>query len=142
PATGVDYRTKSGTLTFTPNVRTGLTPVEATIAVTVYPRAASDSVADLQVGLSAPTGGYATNRATATGLIVSKTSSVIGVAIAPSESIPLTTSGAMHLSVPVTLSASRTTALMLTYTVTPGSATYSKRATGGDYGGVTSGTIN
>ena len=33
-------------------------------------------------------------------------------------------------------------ALTLTYTITPGSTTYSKQATGGDYGGPTSGTIN
>ena len=142
PATGIDYRANAGTLTFKPTGRSGLTPVDTTIAVNVYPQAASNKVATMQVRLSAPAGGYVTNRASATGTIVNKTSSATGVAIAPDESIPLSTSGPMHLDVPVTLSAPLNTALTLTYTVTPGSATYSKQATGGDYGGLTSGTIN
>ena len=140
-ASGIDYMTRSGTLTFQPRAGSGLTPVEEAIVVTVYPKAASSSVATMQVGLSAPTGSYTTNRARATGLIVNKTSAATGVAIAPSESTQVVTGGTTYLEIPVTLSAPLRTALTLTYTVTPGTATYSRRATGGDYGGSPSGTI-
>ncbi|HEY3834642.1 MAG TPA: Calx-beta domain-containing protein [Acidimicrobiia bacterium] len=140
-AGGVDYRSTSGTVTFKPNAKTGLTPVDSTITVTVYPQAASTKVATLQLGLSAPTGGYATKRASATGTIVNETSAGTGVAIAPNESVPLSASGVLHLDVPITLSAPLGSSLTLTYTATPGTATYSKKSGGGDYGGSTSGTI-
>ena len=62
-------------------------------------------------------------------------------AIAPNAGIQATTSGAAELDVPVTLSAPLAVPLTLTYTITPGTATFSKQHTGGDYGGATSGTI-
>jgi hypothetical protein len=138
---GVDYKTESGSVTFKLNAKTGLTPVDATITVTVYPQAASTKLSTLQVGLSAPTGGYATKRASATGTIVNETSPATGVAIAPNESVPLSTSGALHLDVPITVSTPLASSFTLTYTVTPGTATYSKKSGAGDYGGSTSGTI-
>jgi hypothetical protein len=141
--TGIDYQTKSGTLTFTPSAATGLTPVEKTIAITVYPQPATSAIRAFQVALSAPTGGYLLNRANATGTVVSATAVAgVGVGIAPNAGVPVTTAGAAKVYLPVTLTTPSSSALTVTYTITPGSATYSKTANGGDYGGNTTGKIS
>jgi hypothetical protein len=140
---GIDYQTKAGTLTFKPNAKTGLTPSELKVAVTVYPQPATNSNLSMQVALSAPTGGYSLARAVATGSVVNKATATTGIAIAPNAGIQLTTSGAAKLYVPITLSAPSSTAVAVSYTITLGTAAYTKTATGGDYGGSkTSGTLN
>lgn len=51
-------------------------------------------------------------------------------------------SGKQSIKLPVTLSGQATTTVTIDYTVNPGTATYSQKATGGgDYGGKVSGTF-
>lgn len=138
---GVDFQRKTGTLTFTPNATTGLTPVTKSIPVTVYPDPAADSAETFRVTLSSPAGGLILGRATGTGTILSDTSRGTTVGIGDTGAVVLG-QGKASLALPVTLSDPASQTISVNYTVTPGTATFSSTAAGGgNYGGKTTGTL-
>jgi large repetitive protein len=141
-APGVDFKLKTGTLTFTPSGATGLTPVTKTIPVTVYPDAAADPSETFTVVLSNPTGALTLGRATGTGTILADdTSGGPTLGIGDTAAVVLG-SGKASLSLPVTLSDPASQTISVSYSVTPGTATYSSTAAGGgNYGGKVTGTV-
>ncbi len=155
PGAGVDYKVKSGTLTFKLNLNKGVTPIAKTIAVPVYGDTDTGEPNEtLSVTLSNPTGGYAIGSGTgtgdcgsspgcATGTIVNDDPAVSAFTMGVGDgSIVAAHSGKQSLKLPVTLSSKALTTVTVDYTVTPGTATYSaKESGGGDFGGKLSGTL-
>jgi len=139
---GVDFKVETGTLTFTPNAKTGLTAVTKSIPVTVYPDAAADPTERFTVRLSNPTGGLLLGRAKGTGTILSGgSSSGRTLGIGDTAAVVLG-NGNASLALPVTLSAPSSQPISVNYVVTPGTASYSSTAAGGgDYGGKTTGSL-
>jgi len=139
---GIDFKLATGTLTFTPNAKTGLTPVMKSIPVTVYPDRAADPTEAFTVSLSSPTGGLLLGRAKGTGTILSDgSSSGTTLGIGDTGAV-VQDSGSASLALPVTLSGPASKTISVNYVVTPGTATYSSTATGGgNYGGKTTGTL-
>jgi hypothetical protein len=142
PGNGADYKLKSGTITFTPNVRTGLTPISKQVAVTVWGGTGSEPDETLVVTLDTPTGGPTLARAVATGTIIdddATTGTKLGIG---DGSIVSARAGSQSVKFPVSLSLVPGTNVTVDYTVVPGTATYSKKASGGgDFGGKVSGTL-
>ncbi len=143
-APGVDFKLKSGTLTFTPNARTGRTAISASIAVIVDGDTTVEADETFLVTLSNPSGGYALGSKVGTGTIVNDDGITTGLTLgAESTSIVAASNGTQSLKFEITVSGKSTSSFTVHYAITPGSATYSPRATqGGDYGGVTSGTLS
>jgi hypothetical protein len=139
---GNDFKLKSGTVTFAPNVNTGLTAIAKTVSATVFTDTTLEPDETLVVTLSAPTGGFAIGRSTGTGTILND-DVASGVTLGIGDgSTTVQASGSQTLKLPVTLSAVAGGTVTVNYSVTPGSATYSMKATGGgDFGGKTSGTV-
>jgi hypothetical protein len=133
---GTDFKLKSGLLTFTPALNTGLSPVSKTIAVVVLGDTTVEPDETFTVVLSNPTGQIQLGRATGTGTILNddpNSGVTMGVGDA---SAALQASGTQALRVPVTLSTKVAVPITVTYTITPGSATNSSTAAGGgDFGG-------
>ena len=139
---GIDFKLKSGTLTFIPNATSHLTPVTRSIPVTIYPDPNVDPTEAFAVTLSNPTGGLILGRATGTGTILSNdTSGGTTLGIGDTGVVVLGT-GSASLALPVTLSDPVPNTVSVRYTVTSGTATYSSTAAGGgNYGGKTTGTL-
>ena len=144
PGPGVDFKTKSGTLTFAPN-GTGKTPTSKTISVTVAGDTnTGEGDETFTVTLSNPQGGYVLGRFTGTGTIVNDDGIASGLTLGIGDAaITRTLSGGQKLAFPVTMSAKDLAATVsVNYTITPGSATYSLKPTGGtDFGGKLTGTL-
>ncbi len=152
---GIDYKLKSGTLTFKPSINTGLTPITKTIAVTVFADTGTETDETVKVTLDTPTGGgYIIGPGTgtgtcgstsgcATGTILNDDGGPAGFTLGVGDgSIFSARSGKQTNKLPVTLSEKATTTVTVDYVVLPGSATWSMKSTeGGDYGGKTSGTL-
>ncbi len=154
PGPGDDYKIKSGTLKFKPSAKTLLTPISKTIAIQVYGDTDTESNETFSVTLSNPTGGYTIGTGTgtgdcgasdgcATGTILNDDGITSGLTLGVGDgSIVSAHSGKQKLKLPVTLSDKALTNVTVDYTVTPGTATYSKKeADGGDFGGKLSGTL-
>jgi alpha-tubulin suppressor-like RCC1 family protein len=134
---GVDFKLKSGVLSFKPNIKTHLTPISKTITVTVYGDTSVEPNETLQVSLLAPTGPDVLGRSQGIGTIINDdgvtTGTTLGIADA---TIVKANSGTQAVKVPITLSLPAASKVTVQYTITPGTATYSKLVTGGgDYGG-------
>ncbi len=142
-STGVDFQDKSGTVTFTPNAKTGKTPVEKTISVTVYGDTTVEADETFNVTLSNPTGGYLSGHNPGTGTIVNDDGVLTGTTMGIGDaSIVMADSSPTTMTLPVTLSAPTAGSVSVQYAVAPGTAAYSKKALlGGDYGGATTGTV-
>jgi hypothetical protein len=154
-AAGIDYKLKSGTLVFKPSTGTGLTPISKTISVSVYgDTATGEGDETIKVTLDTPTGGPIIGPGTgtgtcgstagcATGTILNDDGGPTGFTLGVGDgSIFSARSGKQSLKLPVTLSAKALTTVTVDYVVVPGTATFSKTATGGgDYGGKTAGTL-
>jgi hypothetical protein len=142
PGNGVDFKFKSGTVTFAPNA-TGKTPISKMISVTVYGETTAESSETLSVTLSAPQGGYSLGRPVGQGTILNDDGIASGTTAGIGDAaIRQARSGSQTLAIPLTLSAKVASQVSVNYTVTPGTATYSaKRTGGGDFGGKLSGTI-
>jgi hypothetical protein len=143
PGSGADFKLKSGTLTFKPSAGSGLTPIAKTIAVTVYGDTSVEPDETFHVVLSNPTGGgVVLGRSQATGTILNddiNPGSTMGIGDA---SIVATHGGSQSLKFAVTLSAKASSQVTINYVVAPGTATFSKKSTGGgNYGGKVSGTL-
>jgi glucose/arabinose dehydrogenase len=140
---GVDFKLKSGTLTFNVN-NSGVTPISKNVSVTVYGDTGVEPNEMLRVTLSSPTNGYGLGRATATGTILNDDGGASGVTLGIGDaSIEQQALGAEKLAIPVTLSAKMpSTTVTVNYTITPGSASYSTKASGGgEFGGKLTGTV-
>ena len=139
---GIDFKVKTGTLTFTPNATTDLTPVAKPVSVTVFGDTVVEPDETFNVTLSNPTGGYVLGRSVGTGTILNDDGVTSGTTMGIGDSsIVRTNVGNATLTLPVTLSAPATSTITVNYSVTPDTATYSSKATGGDFGGKTSGTL-
>ncbi|MGZ4712665.1 MAG: beta strand repeat-containing protein [Acidimicrobiia bacterium] len=155
PGTNVDFKTRSGTLTWVPNTKTGLTTITKTIAVSVLgDTATGEGDETFQVFLNTPTGGYGLGPGTgtgacgstagcATGTILNDDGITSGFTLGVGDgSIFSARNGKQALKIPVTLSGKAGTTVTVDYTITPGTATYSQKSTdGGDFGGKLSGTL-
>ena len=149
PAPDVDYKFKTGTLTFKPSLATSFTPIGKSIAVPVFGGPNAEADENLTVTLSNPTGGYTLGAGTgtgdcgatpgcATGVILNDDGVTSGLTLGVGDaSIVSATSGKQVIKFPVTLSDKALTDVTVDVVVSPGTATYSKKVTdGGDYGGV------
>jgi hypothetical protein len=97
-----------------------------------------------EVTLSNPQGGYALGRDSGTGTIVNDDGVAPGIALGIGDaSINRSLSGGQKLGFPVTLSTKDLAdTVNVNYTITEGSATYSVKPTGGDFGGKLTGTLS
>jgi hypothetical protein len=143
PPAGTDFILKSGTLTFKPGLNSGISPVAKTIAVTVLGDTTVEPDETFTVVLSNPTGQIQLARAVGTGTILNDDPGA-GVTMGIGDaSAALQASGTQTLKIPVTLSTKVGVPITVTYTITPGTATNSAKATsGGDFGGKLTGTFN
>jgi hypothetical protein len=143
---GVDFNNKGGipgTVTFTPNATSGRTVISKTISVTVYGDTTPEPDETFTVTLSNPTGGYMLGRSVGTGTILNDDGITSGIAVGVGDSsIVRTYSGSQTMTVPVTLSAKASGTVSVNYTITPGSATFSAKSTGGDFGGKLTGALS
>ena len=144
---GVDYLDKAGalqTLTFVPSAATGLTAVTKLISVKVPGDTTVEATETMRVTLSSLTGPARLRRGLALGTIVDDDAGAgiragIGDAFVAEGDVGKT----RNLVVPITLSSASTAAVALTYTVSPGTATFSTTAAGGgDFGGKLTGVVN
>ena len=143
---GVDYLDKAGalqTLTFV-RATSGFTAVTKLISVRVSGDTSVEATETMRVTLSALTGPARFRRALALGTIVDDDS---GTGIRADVGDVAVTEGDIgktrNLIVPITLSGASTSAIALTYTVIPGTATFSTTAAGGgDFGGKPTGVVN
>jgi hypothetical protein len=141
---GVDFKTGSGTLTFTPGT-TGLTAVAKTVSVTIYGDTQIEADETLNVTLSNPNiaSGYVLGRSIGTGTILNDDGITTGTTAGIGDaSLVTTTTGKTSLAFPVTLSLPAAGSVTLTYALADDTATYSSTATGGgNYGGKITGTL-
>lgn len=133
-----DYVAKTGVLTFTPNVNTGLTPVEKTVSITINGDTAVEPNESFLILIGGPTGGATVSNSVGVGTIIdddASTATSVGIGdveVFDGDSGPVRAS-----QIVVALSQPATTAMSVHYTVTAGTAT---RTT--DFTGPTSGNLN
>jgi hypothetical protein len=139
---GVDFKVKSGTLTFKPGLVSGVTPITKTIGVPIFFDLAVEGDETLTVTLSSPSAGLVLGRSVGTGTILDDDAAG-GVTLGIGDgSIVVQRGGKQSLKMQVTLSAPLLNAVTFTYTKVPGTATHSLKATdGGDYGAKVTGTF-
>jgi N-acetylneuraminic acid mutarotase len=143
--TGIDYKTKAGTLTFKTSALTGKTGISKTIAVTVFGDTTVEPDEIFKVMLGNPTtGGYVLGRSMGTGTIMNDDGVTSGMTIAVGDaSIVGAAAGKQSLKIPVTLSAKATSRVTVNYAATPDSADFSSTSSlGGDYGGKVLGQVS
>jgi glucose/arabinose dehydrogenase len=138
---GTDFKIKSGTLTFAVNA-TGKTPILKTIAIPAFGDTTAEPDETYTVSLTNITGGYAPGRDEGTGTIINDDVSS-GPTVGVGDALIVdANAGSQRISIPVMLSANAPGPVSVNFTVSPGSATYSSKASlGGDYGGKVSGTF-
>ena len=138
PGNGVDFRSKSnGTVTFTPGSTSRF------VVVAVFGDTIGEPDDTFAVTLSKPPTGFLLGRSAALGTILNDDDGTLAAKLSVGDT-SIVNGDLSHQSLrfEVTLSA-KTTAVSIGYTLTPGSATFSRSATGGgDYGGKTSGTLS
>jgi hypothetical protein len=138
PGNGVDFRSKSdGTVTFTAGATSRF------VVVTVFSDTVGEPDDTFAVTLSKPPTGILLGRSAATGTILNDDDGTVAAKMSVGDT-SIVNGDLTHqvLRFEVTLSA-KTTAVSIGYTITPGSATFSRLASGGgDYGGQTSGTLS
>jgi hypothetical protein len=135
PGPGIDYKPKTGTISFKVNLQ-GVTPIMKQVAVPVFGDLDDEGDETFTVTLSNPTGGYSIGRSTGLGTILNDDGGSGNTAGVGDSSIVVQESGKESLKVPVSLSSAAATDISMDITITPGSATYSKKAEeGGDFGG-------
>ena len=143
---GVDFVDRSAalqTLTFA-RTTSGYTPVVKLISVKVFGDTTVEPAELLRVSLSALTGPARFRRALAVGAIIDDDSGTgIRASVGDASVVEGDLGKTRKLVVPVVLSAASTSAITLNYVVSPGTATFSARVTGGaDFGGTLSGSVN
>jgi len=143
PGPGVDVIAKSsGTVQF--NVGTnGVTPVSRPIGVRVVGDPTIEPDETFTVHLTSAAGTTIGARGTATGTVIDD-DSVPGLSVGVGDgAIVEGNLRARAITLPVTLSETPAADVSVSYTVTPGTASYASKATtpGGDYGGANHGTL-
>ncbi|HEY5014302.1 MAG TPA: IPT/TIG domain-containing protein [Acidimicrobiia bacterium] len=142
PGGDVDFQLRSGTLTFTPSAKTGVTPISKSVTVPVYGDTVREPGETFAVTLSNPTTGVDVVRSAGIGTILNddpSTGPTLGIG---DRSVATASAGSQSLTFPVTLSVPATGTVTVGYAVTPGTATYSSTSTGGGaFGGKLSGTV-
>jgi hypothetical protein len=143
PTGAVDFKLKSGEVKFTPSPATGKTPISKVVAVTIVGNTVVEPDETFNVVLSGPSGGgVGLGRNVGHGTIRNDDGIASGITVGIGDaSIVSARDGKQTLKLAVTLSAKSNTAVSVAYTITSGSATYSARNTGGDYGGKTTGVV-
>ena len=136
-ATGVDFLTTSGTVTFKPSSTTGLTPVEQLIGITVRGDKTHESNESFSVRLSSPSLGYGIARSSGTGTILNDdvATAPLGVGVGDA-SIMVAMNGNHLLSFPVTLSHTVSSTVTVRFAFSHVTANY-----GVDYTGSKTGTV-
>jgi hypothetical protein len=136
-ATGVDFLTTSGTVTFKPSSTTGLTPVEQLIGITVRGDKTHEANESLSVRLSSPSLGYAIARSSGTGTILNDdvATAPLGVGVGDAT-IMVAMHGDHLLSFPVTLSHTVASTVTVRFAFSHVTANY-----GVDYSGSKTGTV-
>jgi hypothetical protein len=136
PPAGTDFKFASGTLTFKPAATTGMSPVAKSIPVTVFGDTNVEPNETFTVVLSSPTGQIQLARPVGTGTILNDDPNAAVTMGIGDASAAMQATGTQTLKVPVTLSQKVAVPIAVTYTVTPGTATNSAKASGGgDFGG-------
>jgi hypothetical protein len=142
-ANGVDYkRGTAKTLIFKPAAGTGRTPTVKVVSVTLYGDTNIDGDEELRITLSNPTGGYELGRGLGTGTIVDDEAAGPGPRLAIGDlTFVRAADGTQTAIVPITMSGPVNTRVTVPYTVTSGDATWTAKATGGDFGGKVNGNL-
>jgi hypothetical protein len=142
PGAGADFKLRSGTLVFKVNA-SGKTPITKSIAVPIFGDTTVEPDETFTVVLSNASAGTVLGRGTGFGTILNDDGVTGDIAMGVGDgSIVVANSGAQSLKIPVTLSSAAGGTVTVDYTITPGSATYSKKAAdGGDFGGVLTKTL-
>ncbi len=135
---GVDVHSATGTVSFKKG------SIAKTISVSVYADTTAEPNETFSVTLSSPSNGYSVGRATGTGTVLNDDGAAgiprVGIGDA---AVVRATSGEQNLVLPITLTSKAPATFTVSYTVTPGSATYSATpGGGGDFGGALTGTLN
>ena len=140
----VDFKARSGTLTFKPSLKTGNTPVVLYVAVTVYGDTSVEPDEQFHVTLTNPSNGSSLGRKEGTGTILNDdVGSGISLGIGDASIVEGDSGTGRKLSFPVTLSSPSPSAVSVHYAVTGVNATYGKTASSvADFAGKTSGTIS
>jgi hypothetical protein len=139
----VDFNNRGGALgttKFRPGTN-GQTPVSATIAVPIRPDTAVEPDETFHVTLLNPSAGVVLGRSTATGTIINDDGVAPNITLGVGDaSIVRSLTNTTTISIPVALSSNPVGTVTLHYAITPRSAHYSaKPSGGGDFGGKLSG---
>ncbi|HET9730282.1 MAG TPA: Calx-beta domain-containing protein [Acidimicrobiia bacterium] len=138
---GVDFLTKSGTISFVPGTN-GLTPVYKAISVTMYGDTASEPDEVFAVTISSPLGGgYSLGRSAATGRIINDDpSSGVNIGIGNGSVMEGDTGNGRAIVFPIELSQAATTSFSFHWAVVPSGTNPASAVS--DYNGTTSGTVS
>jgi hypothetical protein len=139
---GADFKTKTGTITFKVNLQ-GITPIAKTVAIPIWGDETVEGDETFTVTLSSPTGGPVLGKATGLGTIVNDDGITSDITVGVGDgTIVVQEAGKQSVKFPVTLSEASASNVTVSFTVTPGTATWSKRVQdGGDFGGVLTKTL-
>ena len=142
PGPGVDYKTRTGTVTFSPGA-SGLTTVMKTLSVTVYGDTAAEGDEYVHVVLDLPTGGVILGRGDASGAILDDEGSIVRAGIGDATVVEGDAGNGRKLVFAVTLSSPSSSAVSIPFTIAGLDATYGKTATStADFGGKLTGTVS
>jgi len=132
-----DFQAYVGTLTFTPQPPSGLTPTVKYVTALVNPQTAASASKSFRVSLFGPSGGYQLGNATASGVILAQTPSPGSTFSIGDELIWNSSSGSGPIAVlPVTLSQPLATSATVVVGITGGTA-----VNGSDYIGPATQTL-
>jgi len=132
---GVDLHAATGTV----SLKKGT--VTKTVTVAIYGDTAPEPDETYEVTLSSPNNGYSLGRASGTGTILDDDPGAAALGVGD-VTIVRSGGGTQQLIVPVTLSAAAPKSFVVSYAITPGSATYNASADGvADFGGALTGTL-
>ncbi len=134
---GVDVKSATGSVSFKKG------SISKTVSASVYGDTSVEPDETFSVTLSSPPAGYALGRATGTGTVLNDDGGTGSAAIGIGDAAVVRSGGGQQdLVLPVALTARAPKSFTVSYTVTPGSATYSATpAGGGDFGGSLSGAL-
>ena len=137
PRAGVDFLTKSGTVTFKPSSSTGLTAGRATDLDHGARRPTHESNESFSVRLSSPSLGYAIARSSGTGTILNDDVATVPLGVSVGDATIMVAMNGNHLlSFPVTLSHAVSSTVTVRFTFSHSTANY-----GVDYTGTKTGTV-
>ncbi|MFM7270252.1 MAG: carboxypeptidase regulatory-like domain-containing protein [Actinomycetes bacterium] len=141
----IDRGGRSGRLTFAPNPRTGLTPAVKFVAVRISGDTDPEDDETFRIrftGMSGSSGDASIGRDVGIGTIIDDDDQALNSLGVGDVQVSAFEVGKVTVQLPVALARPATETVTVKFTLVPGSADFSLRATdGGDYGGRVSGTI-